>query len=250
MEYSEDNKQEPLTGESSGNKLEEEEKEVEEIQLKDPPLPATFGLIILIALVYGVTCFPTFQRPARWAIEMGAYYSPSIVINGEWWRLITPNLMHWNLGHILSNGFGLWVFGRMIEPLMGTRNMIYLFVISGLSSSLAMLTMDTAGIYWQSDVPAIVAGASGIDYGVMAAAFTILLLVRRRLAPEGFTKDLRGMVVLLLVYTYLNLSDGHLAIFAHLGGFLGGLAFALAYYRLLTQKARKNPYGWGIDTKL
>ncbi len=213
---------------------------------KGEPLPATFGLIILIGVVYAITCYPTFQHPASWAYRWGSYYAPEIFRWGEWWRLVTPNLMHWDLGHLLSNAFGLWIFGRIVEPLLGLRNMTILFVTSGLMASLTMLAMDLFG----TGHVAHVVGASGIDYGVMAAAFTFYLLIRRRTHPVHFGRDLRGLAILLAVYIYLNLSDSHLAIFGHLGGFLGGAGFAMAYYWLLIQKARKTPHGWSIDTRL
>ncbi len=210
--------------------------EAEAIQMPAPPLPATFGLIILLGVIYGITCYPSFLHPARWAVTIGSYYSPSVAFDNEWWRLITANLLHWNLMHLLSNAFGLWVFGRIVEPLLGTRNMVYLYIISGLTASLAMLAMDMAGIYWHSQGPAVAAGASGIDYGVMAAAFTFYLLIRRKTHPNSFGSDLRGLIILLIVYTYMNLTEAHVAIFAHLGGFLGGLFFALGYYGLLTSR--------------
>ena len=208
-----------------------------------PDIPVTKGLIVLLLVCYGITTFPTFTAPQEWAFLCFTYYTPSVIPLPpfepfEWWRLITANLMHGGLGHLASNVFMLWIFGRMLEPVLGAKRMVWLYVLTGLSASVFLVLGDWLElILWQAEpVPAL--GASGMDYGVLGAAMMLQLMVRRIEQPERFGKDIMGYLVLVAVYTYMNLTEANIGYWAHLGGFLMGLLLGWIYFQAILKNAR------------
>jgi membrane associated rhomboid family serine protease len=124
------------------------------------------------------------------------------------------------LSHILFNMFGLWMFGRDVERIMGFKRFIIYYVT----------TVVGAGI-----VQLIAAGVTGGDYATVGASGGVfgILLAYAMAYPN------RTVVLLIppipmkakyfvLLYGLLNLYQGlsgaapNVANFAHLGGMLFG----------------------------
>jgi GlpG protein len=43
-------------------------------------------------------------------------------LNDEWWRLLTPTLIHFGWLHVVFNCLWLWEFGQRIEHRLGAIN--------------------------------------------------------------------------------------------------------------------------------
>ena len=54
------------------------------------------------------------------------------VVHGEWYRLITSMFLHFNFEHILMNMLSLFIFGKIVEAIIGPMKMLILYIISGL----------------------------------------------------------------------------------------------------------------------
>jgi uridine nucleosidase len=89
---------------------------------------------------------------------MGAKINPAIRA-GEWWRLLTPVLLHGNLLHLATNNFALNSLGPLTERLSGRKRFAAVYVAAGVAGSLASFAMSPA--------PAV--GASGAIFGVGGA---------------------------------------------------------------------------------
>lgn len=94
------------------------------------------------------------QRLTVW----GAKINPAIRA-GEWWRLLTPVLLHGNLLHLATNNFALNSLGPLTERLSGHRRFVAVYVAAGVAGSLASFAFSPA--------PAV--GASGAIFGVGGA---------------------------------------------------------------------------------
>ncbi len=151
--------------------------------------------------------------------------------SGRVYELATSMFLHGNFSHILFNMWGLYLFGRMVAPILGRTKFLLLYFISGIVGNLLWLAFS-----WEQ--PFYVVGASGALYGVMMAA--AMLVPQMRLMLLFFPQPIR-ITTLIIVYTALELfsqfSGGSgIAHLAHLGGFLGGYI----YIRL----AVKSMVGW------
>lgn len=74
------------------------------------------------------------------------------------WILLTAIFLHAGVAHLFYNGFGLAVFGSILEQLIGSKRFLMVFFAAGIVSSIA------SAFFYNS-----VLGASGAIFGVMGA---------------------------------------------------------------------------------
>ena len=178
----------------------------------------TYGIIAICAVVY------LLQWVTNGALTNAFLFAPVHAIPEvgmfEPWRMITSVFTH-STGfflHILLNMYTLFVFGRLLEPMLGHLRFAVLFLVSGLAGSVGVLLW--ALVDYQSALQAVV-GASGAIFGLMGA----FLVIQRRLG---------GNTIQLLVLVGINLVIGFLPGMniswqAHVGGLIGGALLGLVY---------------------
>jgi membrane associated rhomboid family serine protease len=144
--------------------------------------------------------------------------------------------MHASWQHILGNMLFLWIFGNNIEDALGKGRFLVWYLAAGLAATAAQ-TLATLGAGSVQDASLPNIGASGAIAGVLGAYF--LLLPRARvltLIIIGFIfiREIPA-VWFLAVWIGLQIWSGGLsllapqagggtAFFAHIGGFLFGVA--------------------------
>lgn len=200
---------------------------------RKPRYPYTAGLVILLLLVYLVTSFPDFRFPQPWALEWGVFY-PQAVQNGEIWRMMTANFLHANWNHLLGNCFAIFIFGRLLEPILRQRGpgIMYSMGVLILFSTL----MTTTFSYFFLHAPTL--GASGIVFGLIGAYMTLVLLFRRKQDRAVFRQELRGALGYLLLIGIWNVMDSQTVNFwGHAGGLCAGILFAFHWFSGISQKA-------------
>ena len=175
----------------------------------------TWSIIGVTAVVY------LLQLVSNGAvINALAYWPPLTEI--EPWRMLTSLLVHSQQSflHILFNMYSLWIFGRIIERMIGRWRFLALYLLSGLGGSIAVLFMTPT--IW-------VVGASGAIFGLLGAFFVI-------------QRGLGGNNLQLVLVIGLNLVIGFvvpgIAWQAHIGGLIVGAVVALVFLktRRLSQK--------------
>ncbi len=142
------------------------------------------------------------------------------------WQLITYGFLHGNLSHIFFNMFGLWMFGRDLERLMGPRRfLIYYFTcVAGAGFVQLVVAGTQGGLY-----PTL--GASGGVFGILLAyGLTYPNRIVMLMFPPIPMKAKYFVLFYGMFELYLGLSGGApgVANFAHLGGMLFG--FVLLRY--------------------
>jgi membrane associated rhomboid family serine protease len=80
------------------------------------------------------------------------------------WQLVTSAFMHADFTHLLVNMFPLWMFGRDLERLLGSRRYLALYGAAVLTASLTQLVVVSV----QGDIVPTV-GASGGVFGILLA---------------------------------------------------------------------------------
>jgi rhomboid protease GluP len=211
--------------------------------------PATYVLVgincavfVLMLLNHVSGLEPTPDQLMRW----GANNAGSVLINEQWWRIITAMFVHVGIIHLATNMWCLWNLGLLAEPLMGSFGVVAAYVLTGAAGNLlsvlwngrhmaAILPQIAPGYEASAYFPPGV-GASGAVFGI-AGALIVLLKSPRLPVPSQELKRLRKSVI---YFAAINLVIG-LAISldvissrtgisidnsAHLGGVLCGLLFA------------------------
>ncbi len=195
------------------------------------PSIVAINLLIFAAMV--ATGVDMLQPDGRMVIAWGANFGP-YTTNGQWWRLFTSTFLHFGILHAGLNMWALYYSGRVVERLFGNGRFALLYLIAGLSGSIASLL-------WNPMVNS--AGASGAIFGVYGALLAFML-DRRNQVPKAIMKEQRLGVLIFIFYSLgFGLRQEGIDNAAHIGGLLGGLVMGWLLARPLNKEARAQS-GW------
>jgi len=217
----------------------------------EPPV-ANWTLILVNVLVFllGVTA-PWLLLPGARSYDevVGALgLIPAYVVSGErLYALLTSMFLHGGIVHLLGNMLYLYIFGDNVENAMGRAKYILFYILSGLGASLfhlasimfmpkgALVNAVLEGGTSPWLVPAI--GASGAISGVLGAYVVLFPSASIRVvAFWGFFPvflNLPAVAYILIWFVYqliMGLTTSitgvmaGVAFWAHIGGFLTGMA--------------------------
>jgi membrane associated rhomboid family serine protease len=146
--------------------------------------------------------------------------------------LLTSTFLHGGWLHLIGNMWFLWIYGDNVEDVLGHAKFLLFYLLCGAMAGLIHVAVNS-----DSGVPTI--GASGAIAGVMGAYMIkfphsrVLTLVPIFI----FITTIEIPAFLILVYWfviqifsglgsvgYSNVSRGGVAWFAHIGGFVTGMA--------------------------
>jgi GlpG protein len=200
--------------------------------------PATLAIIALgiagFLLIY-------LRGPVEWLASLT--FQPFVVVGdrpvfgvneGQYWRFVTPVFLHFGWLHIVFNCLWCWELGRRIEGLLGSVNLLGLFLATAiLSNSIQHLVSG----------PVLFGGLSGVVYGFLGFAWVAGRLNTRwrSLAPSpGIMLFMVGWLVICVtgVFDVLGFS---VANGAHLGGLLAGSVIGLVFAVALRGQGASSP---------
>jgi membrane associated rhomboid family serine protease len=136
------------------------------------------------------------------------------------WQLVTYGFLHGGTMHLVFNMFMLWMFGRELELIMGTRRFLAYYMTCVIGAGVIQLIVTA----WQGS-PYPVVGASGGVFGLLLAfGMTFPNRMIMLLFPPIPMKAKYMVVLFGLLELYLGISGTApgIANFAHLGGMLFG----------------------------
>jgi membrane associated rhomboid family serine protease len=136
------------------------------------------------------------------------------------WQLLTYGFLHGSLTHIFFNMFGLWMFGRELEQLMGSKRFLTYFLTCVVGAGIVQLIVagTQGGLY-----PTV--GASGGVFGILLAyGLTFPNRMVMLIFPPIPMRAKYFVLFYGLLELYLGVSGGApgVANFAHLGGMFFG----------------------------
>jgi rhomboid family protein len=147
---------------------------------------------------------------------------PLKVIDSFWlWQIVTYIFLHGGFWHFFFNILMLWIFGRIIESALGTKEFLFYFFMCGIGAGIISILFS-----FGSARPII--GASGAIYGLMLA---FAMLYPKQIVYLYFVLPVKAwQMVAILVVMELTMSfsttNSNIANVAHLGGmFIGYLYF-------------------------
>src|SRR5450432_779795 len=150
----------------------------------------------------------------------------------HFFNVITSMFLHGGWMHVLGNMWFLWIFGDNIEDILGHGKYILFYLLCGAVAALAQVAVSP-----NSRIPTV--GASGAIAGIMGAYMIkfphsrILSLV----TIVFFFTTVEIPAWIMLIYWFViqffsgvgtlgasQSSQGGVAFFAHIGGFIAGIA--------------------------
>ena len=208
--------------------------------LKDdnPLVIIPFQIVTAVLIAANVLIFITFQSglvfQAAQASTMAFGMIPDLIFDNaaadpqfsavpDLFTLITYMFVHAGWMHLISNMAFLWVFGDNIEDAMGHIRFLCFYLICGIAAALchAVMTPDQA---------APLVGASGAGAGVIAAYLLlhprvkVWVLLFMRIPLKIPAMIVLGGWLLIQIISLTGAESDNVAWWAHMGGFVTGLA--------------------------
>ncbi len=127
------------------------------------------GVKTLLIITVGVFLFEVLLNPAAalsakimnpltplFGLSLGG------IRDGMVWQFVTYMFLHGDPLHLIANMFGLYFMGRMLEPILGTKRFVQLYLISGVLGGLGWLLLSG----WDN-IPCV--GASASVFAIICA---------------------------------------------------------------------------------
>lgn len=223
--------------------------------------PIVKNLIIINALVFlaqvvlnarfGITekiqLYPLMPEQLREILMQLGHPNYSRGQKFEPYQIATHMFSHANIGHILFNMFGLWMFGRILENVWGAKRFLLFYLACGVGAAVCHLVIQyfrceqllhailNDNPNWQNMIgataPAV--GASGAIMGLMAAFAYLFpnteLFVMFIPFPVKAKWFVLGLAAMDLFGGVASESGDNIAHFAHLGGAITGFILVLIW---------------------
>ncbi len=184
------------------------------IKSKNIVIKPPYTTYILILIMTMMIIFTQLIDPLS-LLRLGVSYE-GVVVDKQFYRLVTSIFTHANIIHFLNNALGLYIFGSRIERIYGNFNMLLTFMLSALIGNL--LTIEL-----MSNTLSV--GASGGIFGLMGFALCVAFLSNNILLDLDFN-TIAVMSVFMLLSSFVISNVNYVA---HIAGFLVGFIIALYF---------------------
>jgi rhomboid protease GluP len=176
-----------------------------------PVVSIIIAIHLILYLLTALPIFPNFWFKATFS-GVNLY-----VIEGEYWRLVTPIFMHGGFTHVLFNSFSLVLFAPALERLLGKGKFILVYLVSGILANIATLLLEA--------LTYVHVGSSGAIFGLFGYYISIILFRKHMLSQQN-SQIILIICALSLIMTFIQPNINITAhIFGLLGGFLLGAIF-------------------------
>ena len=156
--------------------------------------------------------------------NLGYFSSVSVdktfIENNQWWRLVSPIFLHFSFAHLAFNCLWIYILGEKIERIDGSLTFISIVIFTSVSS-------NSLQYFWNGS--SLFGGLSGVIYGLIGFCMLIEMDSSRDIydIPPG----LYMFMIIWMILGFLGVLElfgfGAVANFAHLGGLVSGIIFAM-----------------------
>lgn len=203
--------------------------------------PITKNLLIINILMYAAS-----YVLKRYAVDLNSLLGLHFFMASDFrlHQIFTYLFMHGNFEHLFFNMFALWMFGGLIEQMLGQKRFLTYYLVCGIGAGLMqelaqfihlLVVLPDYQIYNAEELADALnlwntVGASGAIYGILLAFGMLLPEERMFIIPIPVPIKAKyfvvGYAVIELMSAMLRSNDG-VAHMAHLGGMLFGLLLLL-----------------------
>jgi membrane associated rhomboid family serine protease len=208
---------------------------------KSKAILALFSINTILYFITDAFRLPGFQQnfenaftvmvdATNWILLNLALF-PKEALAGQYYRFFTYSFLHSSFTHYFLNMIMLYWFGRLAQNIFGTTRFLAIYIVGGVLSGVAQAVI----------APELVTvGASGSLMAAFGAVLAGIYRLKDRLPKQVW--EYQMIVLLGLAFAQLALVDKilpyvaplafpnmmpHIAEYAHLGGFVAGVAFGL-----------------------
>ena len=188
-----------------------------------PKVRVVTVLLALNVLMYAVTVVLSGSLdPSIDALYVLGAKENNAIDAGQWWRLLTPMVLHGSVLHLLFNSWALYALGPAVEAAFGAWRFLAIYLLAGLAGSMASYLFNP---------DALSVGASGAIFGLLGALAARIYAARNVIGRDA-TKmqfgQIGSMIAINLFFGFIpgsNIDNS-----AHIGGLVVGalVGFVLA----------------------
>jgi rhomboid protease GluP len=190
--------------------------------------PILVGLSVLVWLLNVASGMsPLSPRPIELAV-WGANHLPLTI--EQPWRLLTATFLHGGIIHLAFNMWALWDTGRLAERFYGNAQLLLIYLVAGLSGSIASLFFAAR--------TGVSVGASGAIFGVVGCLLAAIFTKAHKLPPV-LVQSMRSSMLMFVGFSlFMGFTAGFIDNAAHIGGLAGGFVMGM----LLAEKFDVDEY--------
>ena len=200
-------------------------------------LVSFIGLFIMQVLSGVDANNPSTEALLKWGANALPY-----TMDSEPWRLASSAFLHIGLMHLLFNGFAMYFFGQIAEPMFGSAKFLALFLLAAIGGNLLNNHITWQGILDGTGQPGISAGASG---GIMGIGAALLIAALFKISVNGMVLNLKSLIIIMGINLVYGFAVPGIDNAGHIGGAVTGLvialAFAIAYRQRLAVTLQNMP---------
>ncbi len=182
---------------------------------------STTGITSLILILLNVfMSYKGFKSPAF--LDKYAFEVDKILINKQYFRLVTSGFLHVSWPHLIFNMLTLFSFGTAVEYSLGEAQFLIVYFSSLIGGGLLSLFIHR----FHGDYSAV--GASGAVCGIIFASVALFPGMSARILFISVPGWLYGLLFVLVSIYGIRSSWMNIGHDAHLGGALVGMLVAIA----------------------
>lgn len=204
-------------------------------------LPYNFYYATIILVVANVLAFVFTGSGRSYEMTMKYGLQPILFLRARcYWQIFTYMFMHGSWTHLLSNMFGLLIFGTICEKKIGSNEFVLFYFLCGIVCGALSLVLYVCTGTWS----VVLVGASGAIYSVLLL-FSVIFPTSR-----VFIFGIVPVPAPLLVAIYAGISifdelfgrNQGVAHLTHLCGFVAAWIYCLARFGISPIKVWKNAW--------
>ena len=186
----------------------------------------TFTLIFINLIVFILEMRSGGSTDLQTLYILGALVAENVQ-QGEWWRLISANFLHFGWFHLISNMLALFFIGSIVELSIGVERYLIVYFFSGVGSMLSFaLLADYTG---QSQV--VLMGASAAIMGTIGTMLAISLTDWFKYKTALKAKRLLTVILVIVLQFILDIIFPSVSFYSHLFGFIIGFVISIILLR-------------------
>ena len=185
------------------------------------------SFVILVVSVIYIVAFNVEDTVEL--INMGAL-SSSLVMNGEYFRLVSYTFVHIGYIHLFMNLLALKYFGPPVETVAGWGAFLFIFFGSGIAGGAMSTYLGKS----------LTVGASGGVLGLLAASIIFELFKIKGANTFSNQSNFSNLFFILCINIAFGFIEKGIDNYAHIGGMISGALLGLLFTQLIRNKFLKR----------
>jgi len=164
-------------------------------------------ILIIHLLVYLATTLPLLPSREIFTLLAGVNL---YILEGEFWRILTPIFVHSGFAHLLFNSFSLILFGPALERILGKAKFLLVYLLTGIAANVATLLLEPP-TYTH-------VGSSGAIFGLFGFYLAISMFRKDLLSKENS----QIIITIAVIGVIMTFFQANINITAHIFGLIAG----------------------------